>query len=197
MAQEKKPYLTTREISEICDVSIVTVGNWIRSGKLAAYRPPAGRYRIRPGDLFSFLSQGGMPIPPGLEPSETGRRILVVDDEPSFERFVRSALHSRLSQCTVDGASNGFDAGRRIAEHKPDLVILDLRMPGLDGFAVCAQLKQSPRYSDVRVLVVSGYLDDDAKSRAEEAGADMCMPKPIAPDDLLDAVEDLLPVQTV
>jgi excisionase family DNA binding protein len=196
MGADKKPYLTTREISKICDVSIVTVGNWIRSGKLGAYRPPGGRYRIRPGDLFTFLAQGGMPIPEDLEPPGGDRRVLVVDDEPTFERFVRTALHSRLRQCEVDGASNGFDAGRRIAEHKPDLVILDLRMPGLDGYAVCSELKQSGQYSDVKVLVVSGYLDDDAKARANKAGADMCLAKPIMPDDLVDAVESLLPVRS-
>jgi len=195
MPDGRKPYLTTREVSAICDVSIVTAGNWIRSGKLKAHRPPGGRYRIHPEDLFSFLAAGGMPIPDDLKDARrpAGASVLVVDDEPSFARFVSRLLDSHAGNCRVLEASNGFEAGRRLAEHRPDLVILDLRMPGLDGFAVCRELKNSSRYSDVKVLIVSGFLDDEARKRAEAAGADHCLPKPVRPEDLLAAVSKLLP----
>jgi excisionase family DNA binding protein len=194
MARKSKPYLTTGEVAKICDVTKVTAANWIRSGKLKAYRPPKGWYRVHPKDLFDFLAAGGMPIPEGLEVDGAGGRthVLVVDDEPSFGKFVTQALEARSDRYHVTAASNGFEAGRRIGERKPDAILLDLHMPGIDGFEVCRSLKSSGKYSDIVVIVVSGFLDDEARQRAEAAGADLCLPKPAGAEQLVGALESAL-----
>jgi excisionase family DNA binding protein len=190
-----KSYLSTREVAEICEVTHVTVGNWIRSGKLKAWRVPGGWYRIRPEDLFTFLAAGEMPVPEGLgvQRGSPRQHVLVVDDDPVFVDVVTRALSAFSDRYHVISASDGFDAGRKIAECRPDAVILDLRMPGLDGFSVCERLKQSEEYADIKVIVASGYLDEEARAQAEAAGADLCLAKPLGPDELLQALCHLLP----
>ena len=79
MDPKANQYFTTAEIAEICDVSIVSVGNWIRAEKLQAYRPPRGHYRVSRKDFILFLNESGMPMPRGLEDG-VAIRVLVVDD---------------------------------------------------------------------------------------------------------------------
>jgi excisionase family DNA binding protein len=192
MARKGKPYLTTGEVAEICDVTKVTAANWIRSGKLRAYRPPRGWYRIRPRDLFDFLAAGGMPIPEGLQTHGKDRRthVLVVDDEPSFARLAIRALRGRADRYEVHTAASGFEAGRKVGEQTPDAVLLDLHMPGIDGLEVLKSLKLSA--PETPVVLVSGFLDDKARRRARAAGADACLAKPVEPDELVEALEGAL-----
>jgi excisionase family DNA binding protein len=76
----KRRYLTTSDVARICQVTAVTVGNWIRSGKLAASRVPGGNYRIDPQDLTRFLKQADIPVPPNLMQARTS--VLVIEHDP-------------------------------------------------------------------------------------------------------------------
>ena len=89
-------------------------------------------------------------------------------------------------------AADGFEAGIQIARFRPDLVILDLMMPHLDGFKVCSSIRSAPETSDLAVLVVTGYDDDENLQRAREAGADCCMTKPLSMEGLSRKVDELL-----
>ena len=72
-----------------------------------------------------------------------------------------------------------------VESFKPDTVLLDLRMPGLDGFAVCRQLKTSPATAHIRVIAMTGYAPLESRAAIVEAGAEVCLAKPFTNDQLL------------
>jgi two-component system OmpR family response regulator len=90
---------------------------------------------------------------------------------------------------------DGYEAGEMVSTFKPDLVILDLIMPGLDGFKVCRRIKSSPQTRDIRILGITGYPEDGNVSGIMECGADGCLIKPVNADDLCNNVEKLLAVR--
>ena len=83
------------------------------------------------------------------------------------------------------------EAGLKIASFKPQLVVLDLMMPGLNGFKVCEQVKSDPETQDIKVLVVTGYASEENISRALELGADGYLVKPLDTEELQDRVREL------
>lgn len=115
-------------------------------------------------------------------------KILVIDDEPGILRFIRRALESE--GYAVLTATDGADGLRLAAEHRPELVVLDLVMPGLSGTAVLAALLAEQH--DTRVLVLSAVGDVQARVRCLDAGAVDFLPKPFAVAELLARVRSRL-----
>jgi DNA-binding response OmpR family regulator len=114
-------------------------------------------------------------------------RILVVDDEERIRSIVRSYLQQEGYQ--VDEAATGEDAVARMREHAPDLVVLDIRLPGIDGFEV---LRQVRRTSDVYVIMLTAKTDETDKLIGLEVGADDYMTKPFSPRELVARVRAVL-----
>ena len=83
---------------------------------------------------------------------------------------------------------DGYDAGHQVASFKPDIVFLDLRLPGVDGFEVCRRIKSAPEHAKTRVIAMTGYYDGEAANRVIALGAAMCLRKPLTPDDLRKAM---------
>lgn len=124
-------------------------------------------------------------------------KILVVDDDPDMRLAIASVLSSRSYQ--VIEACDGYEALKKLKEEKPDLMLLDLLMPGMDGFAVVKELRDSQKagYPDVPVLVISSIREEASQRRYElELGrrpdVDDYIEKPIEPFILLERVEKLL-----
>jgi CheY-like chemotaxis protein len=124
-------------------------------------------------------------------------KILVVDDDPDMRLAIASVLSSRSYQ--VIEACDGYEALKKLKEEKPDLMLLDLLMPGMDGFAVVKELRDSQKagYPDVPVLVISSIREEASQRRYElELGrrpdVDDYIEKPIEPFVLLQRVEKLL-----
>ena len=184
-----KPVLTTGDVAAHCHVSQETVANWIKKGRLEAYSTPGRHRRIRLDDFRSFLSDHGMP--PVEQAVSDERRVLVVDDDASIVSMIVNFL-SRDRRYVLDSASDGFNAGLQLVTFSPDLVILDLMMPYLDGFGVCERIKSSPQTSNVKVLVITGYVDRENIDRALNSGADCCLEKPFKVQDLKTQIEELL-----
>src|SRR5690348_18234546 len=94
-------------------------------------------------------------------------RVVVVDDEPSLIKFVSQNLRARGYD--VAGASNGLEGVERVKEYKPDLVILDINMPGMDGFETCSYIRQ---FSDAAIIMLTASGHEGDKIRALDIGAD-------------------------
>jgi CheY-like chemotaxis protein len=116
--------------------------------------------------------------------------ILIVDDESSIRLMVRTSLESE--GYTLREAANGRDALDTIARNKPDLMLLDLNMPVLDGFAVLDQLKLLPPDKRPLVVVLTAYGSVSAAVKATRLGAIDCLEKPITPTDLRQAIKSIL-----
>lgn len=172
-----KSYFTTFEVSEICEVNPTTVQNWVKEKKLRAYKTPGGHRRIRRSDLVAFMKKFGMPVPSDLE--EGGRMVLVVDDEKDICDLLVSAFEAMDSPPQVRVAYGGVEALLFIGERKPDLVILDIMMPGMNGIEVCQKLKESSSTSNIKVVAITGAHDPALRDRILNAGADLFFTKPL------------------
>jgi len=183
-----RSFLTTGEIGEYCHVSHLTVSNWIRAGKLAASRTPGGHSRVRREDFLRFLVQYNFPIPP--EFAQEGTRILVVDDDRPLLELMAHTLREEGYQVSV--AFDGYEAGLKMATLKPDLLVLDLIMPGVDGFSVCKRVKADPEARGTKIVAITGYVQEGSIAKALECGADLCLEKPFRMETLTAAVAKLL-----
>lgn len=181
-------FLTTGEIAKYCQVSHLTVSNWIRAGKLAASRTAGGHARVQREDFLRFLVEHNFPIPRAL--GEEGKRVLVVDDEQTVAEVIVQALQEEGYQVSV--AFDGYTAGIKMATTRPDLLVLDLIMPGIDGFSVCKQVKADPEARRTKVIAITGFVQEGNVEKAMECGADLCLEKPFRMQTLKAAVARLL-----
>lgn len=186
-----KSVFTTFEAAKICHVSPLSIINWVNAGRLAAFRTPGGHRRIRRDDLVRFMRENGMPIPEELREGSGRPRVLVVDDESAIREVIAEHLTLRAKPYEVMTAANGFEAGRMVATWRPDVVLLDLRMPGLDGFQVCRTIKADPETSSTVVLAMTGYYTPETEARILECGAQRCFAKPVEPSTLAAVVDGL------
>jgi DNA-binding response OmpR family regulator len=118
------------------------------------------------------------------------RRILLVDDEEDLVKTVTFRLEANGYE--VASAYNGMDAVEMVRKNKPDLVILDLMLPKMDGYKVCGLLKKDSRYADIPVIMFSARAQEADIKMGEELGADAYITKPFEPQALLSKIGELL-----
>lgn len=182
---EDKALLTTGEIAAHCRVSYEAVSKWIKSGKLKAYTTPGRHRRVRRADFEAFLREYNLPPLTGSQ-----RKVLIVDDDPAVVRLL-STFFDMTGEYEVATAADGFEAGIQITGNCPQLVILDLMMPNIDGFKVCRGIKSNPQTRQVIVVVLTGYATPENVRKALECGADCCLEKPVSLDDLEQKLAEL------
>jgi excisionase family DNA binding protein len=186
--------LTVSQACKYCKVSSKTIINWIDGGYIKAYKTVGGHRRIRKEDLDQFLKEKGMPLPE--EPrAEERKKILVVDDDKIIVETIVQALEEDEHGYEMISASDGFEAGLQVSHFKPDLLILDIMMPDINGYEVCQKIKCNPETKSTKIVVLSAYLDDDAFQRMKEYGADACFSKPLPLEQLKFEVAQLLGVK--
>ena len=177
MHMARRSFFTTFEISQICGVNPTTVQNWVKSKKLKAFQTPGGHRRVRRDDLVAFMKEFGMPLPEDL--SQSSPYILIADDEADILDMLESLMKSGDHDVKVSKAQSGVDALLLIGEHKPDLLILDIMMPGMNGYDVCSKLKSSSSTRRIKIVAISGDHSPAVKERILSAGADLFFTKPL------------------
>lgn len=105
-------------------------------------------------------------------------KILIVDDEAPFAEWLSEEVRERFPDCEVAVAHDGYSAGEAIGLSRPEAVILDLRMPGIDGFEVCRRIKSNPLLKNISVIALTGDASPDARARIMGLGAEACLSKP-------------------
>ncbi len=185
-----KKLLSTSSVAKLVGVAPASVSNWIDQDHLKAGRTPGGHRRIEAKDLIEFLRKQNLPIPKQL--SVWTARILVVDDEPNTVKWIADELQADRPDFQVLEAYDGFAAGEIIGFERPDVVILDLKMPGLDGFEVCRRVKSRDDGHAIAIIAMTAYHSPAAEQRILEAGARVCLPKPIAWEVLLKEIDAAL-----
>jgi excisionase family DNA binding protein len=172
---------TTHQVAKECSVHHTTVINWINEKKLNAYTTPGGHRRISKDDLIKFMKRYQMPIPVSL--TKRTRRILIVDDDIEFLDELKSALAGIGLE--LDFASNGFEAGRKIYTSKPSLILLDFKMPALDGFEVCKILNMYEDTKKIPVFAVTVLSSKNDISRIKTCGVKEYILKPVDIEKLI------------
>ncbi len=173
----RRSFFTTFEISQICEVNPTTVQNWVKEKKLKAYVTPGGHRRIRRQDLEEFLRKFGMPIPARIVRGLP--YVLIVDDETVVRDLLTSVMKSGDIDVEVAVAGGGVQALLMIGERKPDLLILDIIMPDLDGFEVCRRLKETPATQGIKIVAITGDHNPAVRDSILKAGADLFCSKPL------------------
>ena len=183
---EERTY-TTFDIARLCDVYPTTVADWIDQNKLKAFVTPGGHRRVKERDLVAFLKQHKMAVPRDLGGNKT---ILIVDDEPEVLKAVRALLKTAGEKYEILTAEDGFQAGQAVSEFSPDLVILDIMLPGIDGFKVCELIKKKSPLT--KIIAMTGYNTEEHRRRMKEKGADAFLAKPFGREDLFKIITRLL-----
>lgn len=185
-----KDVLTTFEAARLCRVSYNTIKNWIKRDLLPAYRTAGGHLRIKGDDLRVFCREHSIPLDERAEPSR--RKVLIVDDEESVRTSLVDSLGDYPEKLDLYTASDGFEAGTLMESVRPDIVLLDLVMPGMDGFKVCQSIRRSSALKHVKIIVLTGFASDRNVERVTELGADLCLSKPVDSQTLFTHVKELL-----
>ena len=180
--------LRTNEIAKICQVSQGTVIRWINEGRLPASSTAGGHNRIRSNDLIELLRNLRLPIPSELE-IDQNIRILIVDDEAEIRNMVHWMIEQSFQNVLVEEAKDGFVAGWKAHSFHPDLVLLDLMMPGVDGFHICEFIRQFPGLKETKIIAISALLiDSDVEKKILGLGANDFLTKPFNLDVLKEKI---------
>ena len=185
-----KDVYTTYQISRFCRVDIATVTNWIDEGKLKAYKTPGGHRRIQKKDFLQFLQRYTMPVPAEIKTDRL--RVLVVDDEKYVVEIIVRALKKSGYNFEIESAFDGFEAGIKAANLLPDMVILDINLPGVDGYKVLKDIRSNEELKDIKVLAISGKSIPETREKILKYGADDFIAKPFNIKVIISAVAELL-----
>lgn len=178
-----KSYLTPNQVAELLMVSPTAVRQWAEKGELNALTTPGGHRRFLPSEVERFARARGMTLNTG---DGDVLRVLIVDDDEQLARYLVKLLEGLSEQVVTETANDGFVAGLKIGEFEPHIILLDLLMPKLNGFEVCRQLKSAPNTKAIRVIAMTGYPSQENVEKIIAAGAEVCLPKPIDAQVLLE-----------
>jgi two-component system chemotaxis response regulator CheY len=118
------------------------------------------------------------------------RAVLIVDDDPFIRKLIVTTLEG-VSTFVLHEACDGAEAVRTARREGPRLVFLDIDMPLLDGIEACRQMRGEAAMAGAKIVMLTASVDDSARARAAEAGADRFLTKPFSPLDLLRLVDEL------
>lgn len=177
-----KSVYTTGEVADICNVSQQTVIRCFDSGRLKGFRVPGSRFRRIPRDsLIQFMKEHDIP----LDRLEMGRkRVLVVDDDPAIVEMLVDLL-GRDGRFEVQTADNGFTAGIKTKDFRPDVIVLDYMLPDINGDAVCRSVRSDPSMQSMKIIMVSGVVNPGDVAKLMEGGADEFLQKPFSIEELI------------
>ncbi len=186
-----KNVYTTGEVADICKVSQQTVIRCFDSGKLKGFRVPGSRFRRIPRDsLLQFMKDNSIP----LDHLDSGKkRVLVVDDDEAILDMLVELLE-RDGRFEVRVARGGYEAGMMTQDFRPDAMVLDFKLPDIDGNRVCRTIRANPSFSETKIIIISGVADPDEIAELHAAGADDFLRKPFQIDELIARLLQLVQV---
>ncbi len=181
----KENLLSSSETARLLGVTPVTIRNWANAGELVSHHTAGGHRRFLYQDIKNYASRKGMTL---FQTPSDQLKILVVEDDPQFSDFIVEALQTVQPPPEVQSACDGFEAGRLLQGFQPQLVLLDLMLPGIDGFKICQGLREDPETNAIRIIAMTGYDSPENVRRILAAGAEACLAKPFSVDALLGAI---------
>jgi len=189
-----KTVFTTGEAAKICKVSQQTIIRCFDSGQLKGFRVPGSRFRRIPRELlYTFMRENGIPT----DALDSGKRkVLVVDDDEDLVELICDALE-RDGRFDIRSVNNGFGAGMLIKEFRPDLIVLDVMLPDINGKEVCQLVRGDKSMDNVRIICISGMVETNKIQELSDAGSDDFLKKPFDVDVLLAHICQLLDVEVL
>ncbi len=195
--------LKISEVAELAHVLASTIRHYTDVGLLRVAGYTDGGHRLYGKsevlariEKIQTLSKRGYSLPQIKAEMEggKGKKLLLVDDDPEVGEFVSELVKLRYPEWTIRVVTDGFSAGSTLSEYYQDLVILDLMLPGMDGFQVCQSIRSDPAHKGVRIIGITGYDSPEMKSKIYAAGADDYLAKPMDVNDLVEKIKKLLQI---
>jgi len=186
--------LTTRQAATLLNVSVRIVQLWVESGALQAWKTAGGHRRISVRSIQQLLDEKEEKQTPIRRSSAKGyTTVLIVDDDKDILLLYKMLINNWFPSLQVETAKNGIDALVKIGEFRPTVLITDLQMPELDGFAIIERLHNDEQYKHLTPIVVTGM--GEAEIQASNLPSNVpVLHKPIPVDELkelvLQAVKD-------
>jgi excisionase family DNA binding protein len=187
-----KTVFTTGEAAKICKVSQQTIIRCFDNGSLKGFRVPGSRFRRIPREqLYAFMRDNNIPT----DALESGKRkVLIVDDDEDVVEMLTDAFAGD-GRFDVRSANNGFDAGMLVKEFRPDIVVLDVMLPDINGKEVCQRVRSDDTLQMVKIICISGMVEADKIEDLKVSGANDFLQKPFQIDQLMERACDLLEIE--
>ena len=183
-ATQEPEWLTLGQAARYLGVAQSTIRKWSDSGRVRVYKTPGRHRRYRRGDLDAFLERSG-------PEARRGPVVLIVDDDDRLREYVRVNLE--MEGYTVREAGSAQEGMRVLDDSRPDLILLDVMMPKVDGWEMLQRIHDRHGAGSMPVVMFSGKVDERAAGEAAERGAQGFIGKPFDPGELIAQTKQLLP----
>ncbi len=183
--------LTISQTSKYSNLDQETIIKLIDEGKIKADESVGGHRRVSREEIEKYMKENNIPIPDKI-PEDNRKKILIADDDKIVVETIVQFLEEDKHGYELISAADGFEAQSQIKHFRPDLLILDIMMPDINGYEVCKKLKSDDETKDIKIVVLSAYLDDENYEKMKEYGADACFSKPLPLAKLGDEIAALL-----
>lgn len=182
--------VTVGRAADICGLDRTTIFRWVQRGKLCAHRTPGGHFRITLHDLITFARERGISLElPAEIAYDPPLRVLCVDDEEGVLLLYEQIFHAQFPGTEVFVARDGIMGCVRVGAYAPDLIVVDLRMPNLDGLKFCEIMKQNRETEHLAIIVVSAYINSTVAHRLKMMGVDAVLAKPVETSELVRTIK--------
>ena len=191
MDKVKKLY-TTGEVAKICNLSQQTIIRCFDAGRVEGFRIPGSKFRRIPHEsLIKFMQSNDIPI----DTLQSGKKkILIVDDDAEIIEMMVDVL-VRDGRFDVRSAASGYEGGIMTEQFRPDLIILDYMLPDVNGNIVCRTIKRNPDFAEIKIIIVSGVVNEEEIEDLKQAGAEEFIKKPFNIAQLIDKITSILQIQ--
>ena len=181
--ENKLVVFSALEVAKLCGVVNQTAINWIKSNHLKAFKTPGGQFRVYPKDLIDFMRSREIELPGELlkfcETEEVSKKLLIVDDDKALNTVLAKFMQNSIENLLVYQAFDGFEAGELMTEELPQILILDLDLPGVDGFALCKKINEGDKFGNPVIIVVTALEDESVEEQVKTLGVENFMKKPL------------------
>lgn len=169
-----KKFYTTGQLGKILGVSRITVYKWIKSKKIEGVRLPGGRWIILKDVAEKIIKERNMDISQIFKEV----KILIGDDDVDLSNGLKSYLENKNPSFKIVSAYNGFEVGKYLYSFQPDVLIVDIFMPGIDGFEICRCVRKEMKLKDTLIIAITGYPEKENIKKIKREGANYVITKP-------------------
>ena len=201
---DNKVLLSPSEAAEILNISPVTLRQWSQKGRIPFQITPGGHRRYKKSELYSFAKIMGMEMsePSGATQTDNmpgkplqSLSVLIVDDNKELCEFLKVMLEKHEPDWKIMFAHDGFEAGLSVQQLKPDVMIVDLNLPGLNGDELCINIKSIDDLKHVKLIGMSSLINASVIDQFLHAGAEVVLEKPITQEDLTKSITSIFRVK--
>ena len=186
MKRKNQNYMTPNEVAELLMVTPAAVRIWAEKGDIDAQTTPGGHRRFLRTEVARFAESRGLNL---FNPQNDSNKVLIIEDDEFFAQYLAKMLKKLNNSIEVEIVNDSFKAGIKVKEYEPSIILLDLVMPGIDGFEICKVLKESNETKSIRILAMTSHTDPEVIQRILSAGAETCLQKPIDAEQLKSAIK--------